>query len=471
MSCENEQRSCNLAFTLNLIQKNMNTQIMQAFQGPPPVADLQGKKILFANFPADGHFNPLTGLAIHLRSMGCEIGWYTSEKYASRIEKMNIKHYPLKQAVDSAILEDVFPERDAIKGQIAKLSFDIIHAFILRGPEYFKDILDIYEEFPFDVMIADCAFTGIPFVTDKMNIPVVSIGVLPLTETSVDLPPAGIGMMPSYTFVGKIKQAVLRYAANKIIFRKPNRVMKSLLTKYGIDHLNTNVFDLLVKKASLLLQSGTPGFEYRRSDLGKNIRFVGSLLPVHPVKATGQWFDERLGRYQRIVLVTQGTVEKNIEKILVPALEAFKDSNTLIIATTGGTGTRELRKRFPYNNLIIEDFIPFADIMPYADVYISNGGYGGVMLGIENRLPMIVAGIHEGKSEINARVGYFKLGINLRTEWPTPRQLKQAVELIMNDDLYKDNVTRLAKEFSEYKPNELCAEYLAGLVVREGIRN
>jgi len=443
----------------------MNSQIMQAFRGPSPVTDLRGKKILFANFPADGHFNPLTGLALHLRSIGCELCWYTSEKYASRIGKMNIRHYPFKQAVDSAILEKVFPERDAIKGQVAKLNFDIIHAFILRGPEYFKDILDIYEEFPFEVMVADCAFTGIPFVTDKMNIPVISIGVLPLMETSIDLPPAGIGMTPSYTFAGKIKQAVLRYVANKIIFRKPNRVMRLLFSKYGIDHLNANVFDLLVKKASLLLQSGTPGFEYRRSDLGKNVRFVGPLLPVQLVKATGQWFDERLGRYQQIVLVTQGTVEKNIEKILAPMLEAFKGTSTLVIATTGGTGTAELRRRFPHDNLIIEDFIPFADIMPYADVYISNGGYGGVMLGIGNRLPMIVAGVHEGKNEINARIGYFKLGINLKTEWPTSSQLKQAVEVIMNDDLYKDNVTRLAKEFSEYKPNELCAGYLAQLVL------
>ena len=29
-------------------------------------------------------------------------------------------------------------------------------------------------------------------------------------------------------------------------------------------------------------------------------------------------------------------------------------------------------------------------------------GYGGVMLGIENQLPLVVAGLHEGKNEINA---------------------------------------------------------------------
>jgi len=43
-----------------------------------------GTKILFANVPADGHFNPLTGLAAHLKSIGCDVRWYTSKKYAEK---------------------------------------------------------------------------------------------------------------------------------------------------------------------------------------------------------------------------------------------------------------------------------------------------------------------------------------------------------------------------------------------------
>ena len=97
-------------------------------------------------------------------------------------------------------------------------------------------------------------------------------------------------------------------------------------------------------------------------------------------------------------------------------LEAFQNSDYLVIVTTGGSKTVELRQRFTADNFIIEDFIPFDEVMPYCDVYITNGGYGGVLLGIEHQLPMVVAGVHEGKNEIAARVGYFKLGINLNTE-------------------------------------------------------
>ncbi len=35
--------------------------------------------------------------------------------------------------------------------------------------------------------------------------------------------------------------------------------------------------------------------------------------------------------------------------------------------------------------------------MPKCDVYATNGGYGGVLLSIDHALPMVCAGINEGK--------------------------------------------------------------------------
>ena len=168
---------------------------------------MKSRKILFANFPADGHFNPLTGLAIHLKNSGHDVRWYTGSKYETKIKNLGFAYYPLKKAIDFSTGEpdQVFPERKNHKGLIAKLKFDIRHAFVLRGPEFYEDIRGISESFPFDIMIADNCFTGIPFVRQLLGKPVIAIGVMPLMETSKDLPPAGLGLTPSYTFVGKLK--------------------------------------------------------------------------------------------------------------------------------------------------------------------------------------------------------------------------------------------------------------------------
>lgn len=431
-----------------------------------------GKRILFASFPADGHFNPLTGLAVFLAGQGYDVRWYTSKSYAAKLEQLKIPHYPFRKAVDvsNGDFDAVFPGRSSKKTQLGKLKFDLLHAFILRTPEYYTDLLAIYREFPFDILVADCAFTAIPLVKDAMGIPVVAIGVLPLISSSKDLAPNGMGMEPSYTFSGKIKQALLRAFAGRLIFKQANKVMRQLLEEYHISCRSKNAFDIIVEKADVLLQSGAPGFEYKRSDMPRHVHFIGPLLPQPPDDFSNQWFDERLNRFSRVVLVTQGTVEKDVTKLIVPALEAFKNSNTLVVCTTGGSQTADLRKRYPHPNIIIEDFIPFNDVMPYADACITNGGYGGVLLAIENNLPLVVAGMHEGKNEICARVGYFKLGINLKTEKPIPLQIRQAAEEVINNPQYKENVAALAADFQYYDSNALCAGHIARLLKTTVIR-
>jgi UDP:flavonoid glycosyltransferase YjiC (YdhE family) len=46
------------------------------------ISDIRpGTRIMFACVPADGHFNPLTGLAVALAEAGCDVRWYTAVKY------------------------------------------------------------------------------------------------------------------------------------------------------------------------------------------------------------------------------------------------------------------------------------------------------------------------------------------------------------------------------------------------------
>lgn len=424
-----------------------------------------GAKILFACMAADGHFNPLTSLALHLKKQGYDVRWYVGNLYADKLRKMGIPHFPQQKALDLTIenVNDYFPERATLKSGVAKLNFDLEHFFIERAPDFYADLKAIHAEFPFELMVADITFTAIPLVKEKMNIPVVSIGIMPIAETSRDLPPMGLGMTPSTSLVGRAKDAALRFIADKVLFRRPLKVLDRILAEEGLQR-NGNLFDTIYRKSTVVLQSGTPSFEYKRSDLNPNIHFIGALLPAASIKAGASWSHPKLKQYKKRILVTQGTAEPDVEKLIVPTLEAFKNSEHLVIVTTAGNKTAELRARFPQENILIEDFIPFADVMPQVDVYVSNGGYGGVMLAIQHRLPMVVAGVNEGKNEICARVGYFGLGINLKTETPKPAQVQAAVANVLADSSYKAAVSVLSNEFSRYSPEQLCEQHVARLI-------
>lgn len=424
------------------------------------------KKILFANIPADGHFSPLTSLAIHLKNAGHEVRWYTGKSYAPRIEKLGIPFYLFNKAKEVTVhnIDEIFPERKKIRNHVRKIIFDICTYFIERGTEFYEDIREINHSFDFDVLICDSAFTGMSFVREKLGKHTVAIGILPLCESSKQLPPPIMGLTPATTMVGKMFHGFLRWLTDKVLFKKPHALINEQFGRQGMSTNGKNLFDVQIDKSTLFLQSGTQGFEYPRKFMSRHIHFIGPLLPYGTEKHGALSFEQKFSKYEKTLLVTQGTFEGDVNKLIVPTIEAFKNSNFLLIVTTAGWHTGMLRERYKsFDNIVIEDFIPFSQVMPHADVFISNGGYGGVMQSICNKLPMVLAGIHEGKNEICARVGYFKLGINLRTEKPSSSKIKQAVATVLHNPAYKENVERLSAEFSAYHPLTLCESFIERL--------
>lgn len=426
------------------------------------------KKILFANIPADGHFSPLTTLAVHLKNAGHDVRWYTGPSYAAKIEKLAIPYYLFDKAKEVTVnnIDEVFPQRQKIKNHVKKVIFDICTYFIERGPEFFEDIKEINKSFNFDVLIADNAFTGISFVREKLKKHTVAIGILPLGESSKELPPPIMGLTPASSFTGKAFHSFLRFLTDNVLLKKPYALAQKFHDQYGVKAKSKNIFDMQIEKSTLYLQSGTPGFEYKRSNLSRHIHFIGPLLPYAAGTSKNNAFKTKLGKYSKVILVTQGTFEGDVNKLIIPSIEAFKGTDNLLIVTTAGWHTAMLRERYKaYENILIENFIPFNDVMPYIDVFVSNGGYGGVLLSICNKVPMVVAGIHEGKNEICARVGYFKLGLNLRTEKPDPSKIISAVKEVMTNNTYRKNVEKLAAEFKQYNPETLCEKHIEKLPV------
>jgi len=423
---------------------------------------MQRKKILFASIPADGHFNPMTGMAMELKEQGHDVRWYTSKMFAGKLNELGITHYRFKKALEANQFnaDELFPERKKIKVGAPRLKFDLKHFFIYRAPEYFQDIREIRQVFDFDVFVCDAAFTAGKLVKESLNVPAVAVGIVPVMSSSKDLPPYGLGLTPGRSVAARMKQSILRFMAKNFLFKESTNEYNKILKQHGLAPEKMVVFDIPALRSNVFLQSGTPGFEYERSDLPEKLKFVGPLHAYKEKKQLNHIWENRLTEYRTAILITQGTFEGDHSKLIIPALEALKDEPYLLMVATGFHHTEELRRKYQKDNIVIEDFIDFDSIMPNTDIYITNGGYGGVLLGIEHGLPMIAAGINEGKNEICARIGFFKLGINLKTEKPSAQKISESVKKILSDPRYKKNVSKLSDEFNRYDTNKLCANYI-----------
>src|SRR5262249_13758734 len=140
---------------------------------------MQPKKILFASIPADGHFNPMTGMAMELKEQGQDVRWYTSKMFGEKLRNLGITHYPFKKALEANQFnaDELFPERKKYKSGVPRLKFDLKYFFIYRAPEYFQDISEIKRSFDFDVFVCDAAFTAGKLVKEKLKVPSVAVGI------------------------------------------------------------------------------------------------------------------------------------------------------------------------------------------------------------------------------------------------------------------------------------------------------
>lgn len=65
-------------------------------------------------------------------------------------------------------------------------------------------------------------------------------------------------------------------------------------------------------------------------------------------------------------------------------------------------------------------------------------------------VPISTAGITEGKNDINARIRYYKVGVDLKTEKPASGEIKIKTEGMLVDKTFKNNASRLQSLVIKY---------------------
>lgn len=411
-------------------------------------------KIVLASLPADGHFNPLTGIAVHLRDRGHEVRWYAGPAYGSKIDRLDMPWFPYQRATEvmAGNLSALFPERAALKGP-RLISFDIERFFVSQVENHFDDLAAIHDEWPFDALLCDGAFYAEHLVADVLHIPVYAFALTMVMPDSKS-PPPFFGLRPARSPVGRLQHAVVR----KLLasgMKAGTIQYNEILARHGVDPISLDGFPhepmLRVRRVFL---NGSPGLEFPGYRPLANAEYVGPLVPARPAMGPDTPIPTVvLDPTRKVVAVSQGTVDNGDPgKLIVPTIEALKGSDIVVVATTAGVGTSALRARFPEPNVVIEDFINYDDLFPNVAAFVTAGGFGSSLAAFLHGVPVVGAGKREGKNDINARVGYHKLGIDLRLENPKPSAIRKAVDRVLNEPTYAENVAALRSELRSYDP-------------------
>ncbi|CCC06519.1 hypothetical protein SMACR_04912 [Sordaria macrospora] len=212
-----------------------------------------------------------------------------------------------------------------------------------------------------------------------------------------------------------------------------------------------HVFQVGVESWFYKTEEGWPG----------NWSFVGvvpKLVPVLEEEAKQALVEEvkraREKEGKKVVVVTQGTVEIDPRQLIIPTLQALsaRQEDILVVAILGHRGRKLHKDVLVPGNVKVTDYLPYDAILPYADVFVNNAGYGAVMHGIGHGVPMVVAGEEQDKKENATRVQWRRHGIKLSRSWTEGKEyvkeLGEAVEKVFDDKEGKE-VRKRARELKD----------------------
>jgi len=203
-----------------------------------------------------------------------------------------------------------------------------------------------------------------------------------------------------------------------------------------------------------ILQLGVEGWFFPRRDWPEGFRFVGVLPPAEePVGGwtnLPRWWEEvKTARAvgKKVVVVAQGTVEVDPNDLIIPTISAMASrEHVLVVAILGRKGAVLPREFSLPANARITDYLHYDAVLPYADAWVHNGGYGAVQHGIAHGVPMVVAGEGQDKTENAKRIAWSGVGLDLGRPSPTTRDVQAAVDSVLDIDGYKQRAQALRRE-------------------------
>jgi UDP:flavonoid glycosyltransferase YjiC (YdhE family) len=421
--------------------------------------------ILFAAVPVHGHVTPLLTAARHFVTRGDRVRFLTGSRFAEVVRATGAQHIPLPPEADFDDRQDLdatYPDRARLNGA-KSIAFDIEHVFVRPGRAQHDAVMGLHREERADVLLADTAFAGGAFLMGHPlgdRPPIVVGGVVPLTIASRDTAPYGMGLTPLNGPLGRLRNSLLNGLAARTVFPRAERIAGEVNNTLFGRPLPFPVLDW-PRHAEAIAQFTVPEFEYPRSDAPDSLHFVG------PISATGSqaplppWWDD-INDSRPVVHVTQGTIaNRDYEHLIAPTLKALATQDLLVVVSTGG---RPLDTLPPLpSNARAATYLPYDLLLPRTDVFVTNGGYGGVQYALRYGVPVITTSGQEDKPEVAARIAWSGAGRRLKTNRPTPAAVRTAVRSVLDEPGYRARAQTIAASMARVDSTKNLAQLVDDL--------
>lgn len=439
----------------------------------PPIVEAGGspKPILFFTaLPGEGHTYPLITIASSMIKRGYPVIFHGGAQFEADVLAMGAEFSPIP-----SMLEPV-PDPEAVMAAGAAITDPGVRTFVhglvnflyntmpLRTQLLEDAIVKLKERDPSRQIIIVhelCSMNVAPFAYGRplpkgfTSFPkTIGIGAVNISAPSMDTAPFGMGLPYDTSRACLLRNKELHKLADQgpwlPLFEAAARALHSAgCTAIPEGH----PFGTWYSAPDVCFQMCSPSMEYPLSDMPPKLRFAGCLPPrvLSSDFEAPSWWDDVLEFAKRedkkVVFVSQGTAHVDYSQLIVPTMEAFRDRDgILVVATLGIRGANLVETTDVPKNARWTDFLAYDRILPYADVFVSNAGYGSTSHAVTNGVPAVLAGEVLDKKEVTMRAVYAGYGWDLESATPSVEQIKTGVEAVLTDSRFKEKALELKRE-------------------------
>lgn len=365
-------------------------------------------RVLFSTQPAIGHLRPLVPLARALAARGDEVHVACAKSFVPEVERFGLRAVSAGFDFTIGSASAAFP--DMPPAGPARMPWMIPFWCKRTALAMVPDLERLVDELRPDLLVREYLEYGAAFVGERRGIVHVVAGPVwfrgePTVESSLAEACVELGLPPERAL--EIPFAHATYAAMPPEWVAPDE--------------------------------STP----------RNVRYVRPEGPTTRRTATSSpWAD--LGRDDvPVVHLTLGTTEANrtpgLYRLLIDAMKT--EPLRLVVSMGRAFDPEEVGPPTP--NVKVERYVDHAELLPFCNLVVSNGGYGTLMAALEHGLPSLVVPIQADQPRNARRCVDLGFAEALpRAEWNVDA-IRSAIRKLLSDTRYAESARRLKNSISK----------------------
>jgi MGT family glycosyltransferase len=371
---------------------------------------------LFLSVPAHGNINPTLGLVSELVKQGETIIYFASDEFKHRIEETGAiyKSYAVDLDIFKANnLTDVNP----------------ILRVIQSAPKVIADILNQIRDIKFDYLIHSAAFLFTKPIAQILKVPTVSsLAIF-----------AGLD-----AFFDETKRANSKsFSASPELSEALQCTAQQVLETYQVT-MPVNILDLIFNKGDINLVYTSAYFAANITYFDDSFKFVGP--PIYNRNETVDFPFEKL-KGKRVLYISLGTVFGNHAPDLYNVFfKSFANWDGIVVMAAYNVDQSQFD--IP-DNFIVRNYVPQNELLKYTTAAITHTGMNSMNDLLYNNIPFISLPIGADQPALAKRAEELGATIVLDINNLDPQELRSALEILLINPDYIDNIKKISQSFKE----------------------